>query len=71
MHLIALVFFYIWVTENTFPRIEHFTNIGCESKHVYFASCANEGNFPGDIDSWVEMSERVQKGGFIIKTVLY
>ena len=30
---------------------------------------AKDGTFPGEFDSWAEMSVRVQKGGFMDKTL--
>ena len=44
------------------PRIVFFEDSLLELKNP-----ANNGNKPGDPDRWVEMSPRVQKGGFIIE----
>ena len=55
-----------------FVGIQQFKNISCETKHLCFKSCsfwAIDGIFPGDFDCRTKMSVRVQKGGFMIKTL--
>ena len=34
-----------------------------------FPKSPDDGTFPGDFDSWAEMSVRVQKDGFMVETL--
>ena len=61
-----------------YPKVGKFKSIRCESKHVRFFSCCcffeletptNVGKCPRDFGSQVEISVRVQRGGFMVKAL--
>ena len=73
---IGLSLFFSQGPEMISSKIESVHIMGRESEHRCFLSCsfwalapASDGTFPGYFDSRAEMSVRVGKGGFMVKTL--